>query len=90
MSFKIPKLYNKSAIQYFEKILEIYGKLMRLIGTRNKSYIPSLIAVNIRGTGTTAQNIKVSEFGVNLAPEDQNILCSLTGRYSGKHLDKVA
>jgi len=63
---------------------------MRLIGTRNKSYIPSLIAVNIRGTGTTAQNIKVSEFGVNLAPEDQNILCSLAGRYSGKHLDKVA
>ena len=58
--------------------------------THHISYSPSLIAVNIRGTGTTAQNIKVSEFGVNLAPEDQNILCSLTGRYSGKHLDKVA
>jgi hypothetical protein len=62
---------------------------MRLIGTHNKSYIPSLIAVNIRGTGATAEN-KVSEFGVNLAPEDQNILCSLAGRYSGKNLDKAA
>jgi flavin reductase (DIM6/NTAB) family NADH-FMN oxidoreductase RutF len=39
----------------------------------------------------TAENIKASkEFGVNLAAEDQNMLCSLAGKYSGKHLDKVA
>jgi flavin reductase (DIM6/NTAB) family NADH-FMN oxidoreductase RutF len=63
---------------------------MRLIGTHHISYSPSLIAVNVRGTDVTAQNIKNSEFGVNLVHEDQNILCSLAGRYSGKHLDKVA
>ena len=59
--------------------------------THHISYSPSLIAVNIRGRDTTAQNIIDSkEFGANLAAEDQNILCSLAGRYSGKHLDKIA
>jgi hypothetical protein len=29
------------------------------------------------------------EFGVNLAADDQNILCSLGGRYTGKELDKI-
>jgi flavin reductase (DIM6/NTAB) family NADH-FMN oxidoreductase RutF len=59
--------------------------------THHISYSPSLIAVNIRGRDTTAENIKdYKEFGVNLAAEDQNILCSLAGRYSGKHLDKIA
>ena len=59
--------------------------------THHISYSPSLIAVNIRGRNTTAENIIDSkEFGANLAAEDQNILCSLAGRYSGKHLDKIA
>jgi flavin reductase (DIM6/NTAB) family NADH-FMN oxidoreductase RutF len=59
--------------------------------THHISYSPSLIAVNIRGTDATAENIKDSkEFGVNIAAEDQNLLCSLAGRYSGKHIDKVA
>jgi flavin reductase (DIM6/NTAB) family NADH-FMN oxidoreductase RutF len=53
--------------------------------THHISYSPSFITVNIRGTDATAK-----EFGVNLAAEDQNLLCSLAGRYSGKYLDKVA
>ena len=58
--------------------------------THHISYSPSLIAVNIRGRNTTAENIIDSkEFGANLAAEDQNILCSLAGRYSGKHFDKI-
>ena len=69
-----------------------YGpNVMAAEWTHHISYSPSLIAVNIRGRDTTAENIKDSkEFGVNLAAEDQNILCSLAGRYSGKHLDKIA
>jgi flavin reductase (DIM6/NTAB) family NADH-FMN oxidoreductase RutF len=59
--------------------------------THHISYSPSLIAVNIRSRDTTAENIIDSkEFGANLAVEDQNILCSLAGRYPGKHLDKIA
>src|SRR6188472_2002827 len=69
-----------------------YGpNVMAAEWTHYISYSPGLIAVNIRGTDATGENIKDSgEFGVNLASEDQNILCSLAGRYSGKHLDKIA
>ena len=69
-----------------------YGpNVMAAEWTHHISYSPSLIAVNIRSRDTTAENILDSkEFGVNLASEDQNILCSLAGRYSGKHLDKIA
>jgi flavin reductase (DIM6/NTAB) family NADH-FMN oxidoreductase RutF len=69
-----------------------YGpNVMAAEWTHHISYSPSLIAVNIRGTDASAENIKYSkEFGVNLAAEDQNILCSLAGRYSGKHIDKIA
>ena len=59
--------------------------------THHISYSPSLIAVNVRGDDATAENINESkEFGVNLAAEDQNVICSLAGRYSGKQLDKMA
>ena len=69
-----------------------YGpNVMAVEWTHHISYSPGLIAVNIRGTDASAENIKYSkEFGVNLAAEDQNILCSLAGRYSGKYLDKIA
>jgi flavin reductase (DIM6/NTAB) family NADH-FMN oxidoreductase RutF len=69
-----------------------YGpNVMAAEWTHHISYSPSLTAVNIRGTDATAENIKDSgEFGVNLASEDQNLLCSLAGRYSGKHLDKIS
>jgi flavin reductase (DIM6/NTAB) family NADH-FMN oxidoreductase RutF len=69
-----------------------YGpNVMAAEWTRHVSYSPSLIAINVRGDDATAENINQSkEFGVNLAAEDQNILCSISGRYSGKELDKVA
>jgi flavin reductase (DIM6/NTAB) family NADH-FMN oxidoreductase RutF len=55
------------------------------------SYSPSLIAVNVRQDDATAENIKESkEFGVNLAAEDQNIICSITGQHTGKRVDKIA
>jgi flavin reductase (DIM6/NTAB) family NADH-FMN oxidoreductase RutF len=59
--------------------------------THHISYSPSLIAINVRGDDATAENIDHSkEFGVNLAAEEQNILCSLGGRYTGKELDKIS
>jgi flavin reductase (DIM6/NTAB) family NADH-FMN oxidoreductase RutF len=68
-----------------------YGpNVMAAEWTHHVSYSPSLIAINVRGDDATAENIKQSkEFGVNLAAEDQNILCSLGGRYTGKELDKI-
>lgn len=59
--------------------------------THHISYSPSLITVNIRGHDATAENIKESkEFGVNIAAEDQNILCSVAGRHTGKRVDKIS
>jgi flavin reductase (DIM6/NTAB) family NADH-FMN oxidoreductase RutF len=59
--------------------------------THHISYSPSLIAVNIRGHDATAENIRESkEFGVNIAAEDQNVLCSVAGRYTGRHIDKIS
>jgi flavin reductase (DIM6/NTAB) family NADH-FMN oxidoreductase RutF len=58
--------------------------------THHMSYSPCLIAVNIRGHDATAHNIEESkEFGVNLAGEDQNILCSISGRFTATKVDKV-
>ena len=69
-----------------------YGpNVMAAEWTHHVSYSPSLIAINVHGDDATAENINRSkEFGVNLAAEDQNILSSIGGRYSGKELDKVA
>jgi flavin reductase (DIM6/NTAB) family NADH-FMN oxidoreductase RutF len=59
--------------------------------THHISYSPSLIAINVREQNTTAENIQSSrEFGVNLAAADQNIVCSVAGRYSGKETDKIS
>jgi flavin reductase (DIM6/NTAB) family NADH-FMN oxidoreductase RutF len=59
--------------------------------THHISYSPSLIAINVRGRDATAENIQSSkEFGVNLAAADQNIVCSVAGRYSGKETDKIS
>lgn len=58
--------------------------------THHVSYAPSLIVVNIRANDATAENINSSkEFGINLASEDQNILCSIAGKYTGKQVDKI-
>ncbi len=68
-----------------------YGPdIMAAEWTHHISYSPSLIAVNIRGHDATAHNIQESkEFGVNLASEDQNILCSISGRFTGTTVDKI-
>jgi flavin reductase (DIM6/NTAB) family NADH-FMN oxidoreductase RutF len=59
--------------------------------THHISYSPSLIAVNIRGHDATAENIRSSkEFGVNIAAANQNIVCSVSGKYSGKETDKIS
>lgn len=59
--------------------------------THHVSYSPSLIAIHVSQDDATAQNVKESkEFGVNLATEDQNIICSITGQYTGKRVDKIA
>jgi flavin reductase (DIM6/NTAB) family NADH-FMN oxidoreductase RutF len=59
--------------------------------THHISYSPSLIAANIRGHDSTAQNIKESkEFGINIAAEDQNVICSMAGKYKGNHVDKIS
>ena len=59
--------------------------------THHISYSPSLIAVNIRGHDASAQSIKESnEFGVNIAAENQNVICSLAGKYKGIHVDKIS
>lgn len=55
------------------------------------SYAPSLIAINVHGNDATAENItETGEFGVNIASEDQNIWCSIAGKYTGKRVDKMA
>lgn len=59
--------------------------------THHVSYSPSLIAINVRGSDATAENIQSSkEFGINIAAEDQNVLCSVAGRYSGRQIDKIS
>lgn len=59
--------------------------------THHISYSPSLIAVNIRGHDATAHNIIESkEFGINLAGQEQNLISSIAGRYSGTEVDKVS
>jgi flavin reductase (DIM6/NTAB) family NADH-FMN oxidoreductase RutF len=69
-----------------------YGpNIMAAEWTHHISYSPSLIAANIRGHDATAQNIKESkEFGVNIAAENQNIICSTAGKYKGIHVDKIS
>jgi flavin reductase (DIM6/NTAB) family NADH-FMN oxidoreductase RutF len=59
--------------------------------THHISYSPSLIAINVRGHDASAHNIIESkEFGINLAGEEQNVACTISGRYSGRDVDKIA
>ncbi len=59
--------------------------------THNVSNGPSLIMVNIDAEDATAENISANkEFGVNLAAQDQNIVCSIAGGSSGHDVDKIA
>ena len=58
--------------------------------THHISYSPSLIAINVRGHDATAENIQSSkEFGISIAGENQNVVCSVAGRYGGRQIDKI-
>jgi flavin reductase (DIM6/NTAB) family NADH-FMN oxidoreductase RutF len=58
--------------------------------THHISYSSSLIAFNVRGHDATAENIQSSkEFGISIAGEDQNVVCSVAGRYCGRQMDKI-
>jgi len=59
--------------------------------THHISYTPGLIAVCIRPSDATHENIKQSkEFGVNLCSMDQSVMSSIAGGYSGKEYDKIS
>ncbi len=69
-----------------------YGhNVMACEWTHYISYTPPLIAVCIRSTKTTFENIKASyEFGVNIASVDQNVLSSVAGNNHGRDVDKIS
>ena len=58
--------------------------------THHISFSPGLIAVCIRPHDATHENIKhTKEFGVNLCANDQSVMASVSGGYSGKEYDKI-
>ena len=68
-----------------------YGpNVMAAEWTFHVSYSPGLIAVLIGQEKATYENIRASgEFGVNIASVDQSVIASVSGRYSGKEIDKI-
>lgn len=59
--------------------------------TSQISYDPGLIAISIGPGKATHENIAASMcFGVGIAGDDQNVLCSIAGNNHGKEVDKVA
>ncbi len=65
--------------------------IMACEGTHHLSYSPGIIAVNIRKTKASYENIVATrEFGVSIAARDQNVLSSIAGGSSGKDTDKIA
>lgn len=58
--------------------------------THHISYNPGLIAVCIRPGDATHNNIKeTKEFGVNLCSENQSMMASIAGGYTGVRYNKV-
>lgn len=54
------------------------------------SYDPGLMAISVGPKKATHDNIAQTRmFGVTIATEDQNILASMAGAYSGKDVDKI-
>jgi len=65
--------------------------IMTAAWAHHVSYEPPLIMVNIEPDDATVKNILATkEFGVNLASEDQNVLSSVSGNYSGESKDKIS
>lgn len=69
-----------------------YGhNIMSAEWTHHISYSPGLIAVNISPNDATHANImKTKEFGVNLCSDEQNVISSIAGGYTGKDVDKIS
>ncbi|NOS66943.1 MAG: flavin reductase [Candidatus Peribacteraceae bacterium] len=58
--------------------------------THHLSYKPGIIAVCLGPSKATTENIRATkEFGVSIAAENQNVLSSLAGGYSGKKVKKM-
>lgn len=58
--------------------------------TRQVSYEPGIIIINIEPQDATTENIRKSgEFGVNLASETQNVVSSVAGKFTGKEVNKI-
>ncbi|MGE3859927.1 MAG: flavin reductase family protein [Nitrososphaeraceae archaeon] len=58
--------------------------------THHLSYDPGLIAISLGPTKATVGNIRESkEFGVNLCANDQSVLSSVAGGYSGSKYNKI-
>ena len=59
--------------------------------TRQVSYSPGLIMINVRSGKATHENIlKTKEFGVSISAFDHNIIVSVAGTISGKEVDKIS
>lgn len=66
------------------------NNIMAAEWTYHISYTPGMIAISLRPTRATYENIKkTKEFGVNLAGVDQNVVSSIAGGSSGKGTDKI-
>ena len=58
--------------------------------THQISYSPGLVMINVGFDKATEVNIKkTKEFGVSIAADDQNIISSIAGGFSGKNVDKI-
>lgn len=58
--------------------------------THHVSYTPALIAVCIRASDATHDNILATkEFGISLCAVDQNVLSSVAGTTKGKEVEKI-
>jgi flavin reductase (DIM6/NTAB) family NADH-FMN oxidoreductase RutF len=65
--------------------------IMTAAWTHQVSYEPPLIMVNGEVGDATLENIlETQEFGINLASEVQNVVASVSGRYSGKKVNKIS
>ncbi len=53
------------------------------------SFEPGLIAVCVEGGATLTNIKKTKEFGVSIAAQNQNVLTSLAGHFTGEEIDKI-
>lgn len=59
--------------------------------THHISYSPGHVAIAVRPTDASAENIlKSKEFGINISNENQNVLSSIAGHWHGQQVDKIA